>query len=142
MAGREVHEFPPAYLEIAEHFVKARTPLKFNMTLQEANAVRRDLYRFFNKIKEQADLGDNFCQHLLPGATELSVAVKPSKGAPESPVTLVVKKHPMAMSLYESLWGEKEDKTPAEEVQEEDGLIDLTGLDDILKQMDGTDGQN
>lgn len=142
--GRKLEDFPQGYFQIIEHFEGAPEQLRIPMTYREAASTRRDFYRFITKLREGLKEGDEYCKKVIDVADGLIISVEPnSYDKPNNPVELVFKLHPLKGGLDAAI---NRFRTPTpiptevnkkEEHQKEDDLIDLTDLDDIMKNLGG-----
>ena len=138
MAGRSFEDYPSTYFEISDHFASSEAHLSLLLTLREAQSIRRDIYRFTALAKKQS-LDDAFSKRIYESMKNVAISINPSKGSPDDEVSLKFKLNPMQgglASLTQSTGAPKAE--PAEKAVEpsSDGdLVDLTGIEDHLKQF-------
>ena len=93
MNQKTYHDYPENYLHAIEHFADTSAPeLTFKMKLRSAQALRRDLYRFFPVLSRA---GDELSARLFSIAKDLSISVRPQDVDPEDEVTLTIYRNPL-----------------------------------------------
>ncbi len=132
MTQKTYRDYPENYLHAVEHFSDISAPeLTLEMNLRSAQAVRRDLYRFFAVLSEGED---ETSVRLFPIARDLSVSVRPQDVDSEAEVTLTIYRNPLTRVNF---LGATETPTVVvpEEKKEKEESGDIYSLDEIEAAM-------
>lgn len=136
--ARKSKDFPKIYFEILDHFESSRDLITLPMLDREAFRIRRDFYRFRSQLRKEAEDGDAYGARLRDLCDNVIVGIV-KKGYEPPNAALTFRMSPLSGGLALALG---KDNPPLQPTSREipgvttGEIIDLTGLDDLLNDLD------
>ena len=126
MTRNTYRDFPDNYTHVVEHFADPASPeFALRMNLRSAQALRRDLYRFFSILSDSEEENG---KRLAGIAKELSISVRPQTVEPEDEVTFIVYRNPINQVAFDV------PQTPVVSQKAPSDLYSLEELEAALEQ--------